>query len=186
MKRTIFIIVIIAIILYFQYPYVNYVNNSYEIIQYDNPNKSVFENMKFDSEIIIPNTYIKEIHNGILAFNSKKIFGGGLKSHKISCRKYAKYPCAPHPHNYHVEILISAGIVGYLMLLTLFLKFLITCKNSYLEKIKKNRMIFALFGTLFFIEFFPLSFPSMKVSHPSYICSMSGNKVLYVFSFFDF
>ena len=53
MKRTIFIIVIIAIILYFQYPYVNYVNNSYEIIQYDNPNKSVFENMSSEKKIAI-------------------------------------------------------------------------------------------------------------------------------------
>ena len=53
MKRTIFIIVIIIIILYFQYPYVNYVNNSYEIIQYDNPNKSVFENMSSEKKIAI-------------------------------------------------------------------------------------------------------------------------------------
>ena len=53
MKRTIFIIVIIIIVLYFQYPYVNYVNNSYEIIQYDNPNKSVFESMSSEKKIAI-------------------------------------------------------------------------------------------------------------------------------------
>ena len=160
-KNIIFLLIIVSLIFLISYKYNYQVQNNFrnlyvKVSQIQDYTKSIFENMKFGSEIIIPNTYIKEIHNGILAFNSKKIFGGGLKSHKISCQKYSKYSCAPHPHNYHVEILISAGIVGYLMLLTLFLKFLITCKNSYLEKIKKNRMIFALFGTLFFIEFFPL------------------------------
>jgi hypothetical protein len=53
MKRTIFIIVIIAIILYFQHPYINYINNTYEIIQYDNPNKSVFENMSSEKKLAI-------------------------------------------------------------------------------------------------------------------------------------
>ena len=53
MKRTIFIILVIAIILYFQYPYINYINNTYEIIQYDNPNKSVFENMSSEKKLAI-------------------------------------------------------------------------------------------------------------------------------------
>ena len=46
--------------------------------------------------------------------------------------------------------------MGYFLLLTIFLKFLTTFKNSYLNKTKNNQMIFALFSTLFFIEFFPL------------------------------
>tara|TARA_B100001057_G_scaffold500960_1_gene619259 strand:- start:771 stop:2090 length:1320 start_codon:yes stop_codon:yes gene_type:complete len=118
--------------------------------------KSIIDNIKHGTEVNIPNTYIKEIHNGILAFNSKKMIGGGLKSYKISCLEFSNYSCAPHPHNYHVEILVSVGIVGYFLILILFLKFLITFKSSYLEKTKNNQMIYALFGTLFFIEFFPL------------------------------
>ena len=53
MKRTIFLIVIIAIIMYFQYPYINEVNNNYDIIQYDNPNKSIFESMSSEKKIAI-------------------------------------------------------------------------------------------------------------------------------------
>ena len=116
-KNIIFLLVIASSIFLISYKYNYQVQNNFrnlyvKVSQIQDYTKSIFENMKFGSEIIIPNTYIKEIHNGILAFNSKKIFGGGLKSHKISCQKYSKYSCAPHPHNYHVEILISAGIVG--------------------------------------------------------------------------
>lgn len=53
MKRTIFIIVIISVILYFQYPYINYVNNTYDIIQYDNPSKNIFENMSSEKKLAI-------------------------------------------------------------------------------------------------------------------------------------
>jgi len=44
MKRIIFILVILIVIIYFQYQSINEINNSFEILQYDNPNKSIFEN----------------------------------------------------------------------------------------------------------------------------------------------
>ena len=105
-----------------------------------------------------PNTYIKEIHNGFLsfAFDSKKIFGGGIKSYKISCPKFSKFSCANHPHNYHIEILVSVGILGYLLLIILVLKFLIVFKSSYVNKTKRDQLIFLLFSTLFLVEFFPI------------------------------
>jgi len=53
MKRTIFLIVIICVILYFQYPYINYENNNYDILQFNNPNKSIFENMLSEKKISI-------------------------------------------------------------------------------------------------------------------------------------
>lgn len=45
MKRTIFLLLIIIVICYFQYEYINTINNSYQILQADNPNKGIFENM---------------------------------------------------------------------------------------------------------------------------------------------
>lgn len=60
MKRILFIFIIIIVICYFQYNYINKKNNSYEILQYENPKKnivetilndkliSVFTNIKFD------------------------------------------------------------------------------------------------------------------------------------------
>lgn len=45
MKRFLFIIIIIVIISYFQYNFINKNVDSYEILQYDNPNNKIFENM---------------------------------------------------------------------------------------------------------------------------------------------
>jgi hypothetical protein len=53
MKRTVFLIIILSIIFYFQYPYINLLNNNYDIIQYDNPNKSIFESMSSERNIAI-------------------------------------------------------------------------------------------------------------------------------------
>lgn len=85
MKRTIFLIVIICIILYFQYPYINYENNNYDILQFNNPNKSIFENMLSEKKIsIFTNMPIdltyKDIqpsyftHNFVNLLNSNKDF----------------------------------------------------------------------------------------------------------------
>lgn len=53
MKRLIFILVILVVIVYFQYQSINEINNSFEILQYDNPNKSIFENMLNDKLISV-------------------------------------------------------------------------------------------------------------------------------------
>lgn len=118
---------------------------------------SVIENVKSGSEIVIPNTWIKEMHNGILAFNNKKVWGGGLKSYKISCPKVSKYSCNQHPHNYHIEILLSSGIIGYLSLLIIFFHFFykVFIKNYYAYS-RYEQLLLVLFFTLFFIESFPL------------------------------
>ncbi len=162
-SKKIFVFLLVAVtsifLISYKYSYqvkYNFGNFYLKVSQVQIYLESIANNVKFGTEIYIPNTYLKEMHNGILAFNSKKIFGGGLKSYKISCIKFSKYSCAPHPHHYHIEILVSAGIAGYFLLLTIFLKFLTTFKNSYLNKTKNNQIIFALFSTLFFIEFFPL------------------------------
>ena len=53
MKRFVFIFIIITVLIYFQYQYINDINNSYEILQYENPNKSIFENMLSDKLISV-------------------------------------------------------------------------------------------------------------------------------------
>ena len=88
MKRTIFIIVIIIIVLYFQYPYVNYVNNSYEIIQYDNPNKSVFESMSSEKKIAIFTNIPLELEYESIDYSSfTQEFLNTLKQTKIKTLK---------------------------------------------------------------------------------------------------
>jgi hypothetical protein len=65
MKRLIFIIIIISIICYFQYNHVNKVSNSFEILQYENPKKNIFENMMQDKLISIFTNIQFENHKDI-------------------------------------------------------------------------------------------------------------------------
>lgn len=53
MKRLLFFLIIISIVLYFQYPFINEINNNYDIIQYENPDKSIFENMMSEKKIAV-------------------------------------------------------------------------------------------------------------------------------------
>ena len=53
MKRIIFIIIVIAVICYFQYNYINEISNSLEILQYENPKKNIFENILQDKLISV-------------------------------------------------------------------------------------------------------------------------------------
>ena len=76
MKRIVFIIVIISVILYFQYNYINEINNSYEILQYGNPKKNILENV-LQNKLISVFTNIKfkweninnEIVNNLYYYN---------------------------------------------------------------------------------------------------------------------
>ena len=53
MRRFILLILVFAIICYFQYSYINNTNNSFDILQYQNPNKSMFENVVQEKNIAI-------------------------------------------------------------------------------------------------------------------------------------
>ena len=162
-KNIFFIILLFTSIFFVFFKYNSEVRLNFgglyqKVSQVEIYSKDLLKNYKNVREIMPPNTYIKEIHNGFLsfAFDSKKIFGGGIKSYQISCPKFSKYVCANHPHNYHMEILISVGILGYLLLIILLLKFLIILKSSYVNKSKIDQMVFLLFSTLFLVELFPL------------------------------
>ena len=92
MKRTIFLIVIIAIIMYFQYPYINTINNEYDIIQYDNPNKSIFENMSSEKKIaIFTNIPIDLSYENINYVSFTEEFLDSLKQNKNSKLKLPIY-----------------------------------------------------------------------------------------------
>ena len=53
MKKLIFIFLILIIICYFQHDEINIINNSYEIVQYDNPNKNILEDILREKKISI-------------------------------------------------------------------------------------------------------------------------------------
>ena len=65
MRRVILLILVFAIICYFQYNYINSTKNSFDILQYENPNKSMFENIVQEKSIAI----ITDIPTDELVYN---------------------------------------------------------------------------------------------------------------------
>ena len=53
MLRLIIALIIIFVILYFQHDHINKKETSFEILQYDNPNKKIFENILYNKLISV-------------------------------------------------------------------------------------------------------------------------------------
>ena len=96
------------------------------------------------------------------SFKDKKILGNGYKSFRYKCSNFAKennkFVCSTHPHNYHLEVLHDAGILGFFTLTFFVLSLLIksfkklnNTKISYSDKIILSLIIINLL-----IELFPL------------------------------
>ena len=62
--------------------------------------------------------YFRAMAPGVLAFNESPIFGVGPGNLRILCPEITAgspaYDCHPHPHNYYLQMLGEAGIVGFL------------------------------------------------------------------------
>ena len=161
-KLSITLLTMCLLVFLFSYKYSYQVQNNItsfikNISQIKTYVTNVTKNFGNEEDIEVPNVWLKEMHVGVLAFEQKKIFGGGLKSYKVICPKLTqKFSCNTHPHNFHIEILVSTGIIGYLLLLILFLKFTYSLfiENYYSYK-KNDQLLLNLFYTLFFIEVFP-------------------------------
>ena len=108
----------------------------------------------------------------IKMWKEKPLFGFGLKSFRIKCWDILKkndermsvglgesLACSTHSHNYYLELLTEAGIIG-ISLIIIFI--LITLKDSYYyikKQLKINSSDLFLFipiVLIFFLEIFPL------------------------------
>lgn len=100
----------------------------------------------------------------------KPILGRGIKSFGITCKKNqfvflpgkTKYEgkknriCAPHPHNYYLEILNDTGLVGVILLLIFIILTTIKNINFYKGKKFEYRIINYILILTLFIELTPL------------------------------
>ncbi len=110
-------------------------------------------------------SYLVEFRSFYHTWQLNKYIGGGIKNFRYYCRKRAdvklntRIKCNMHPHNYYLEILTETGIVGFFLLVTIFLSIIIiSFKNDNLfhqNKSKRVRQIIPLL-VLFFIEIFPI------------------------------
>jgi len=92
-------------------------------------------------------------------------FGIGFKNFPKVCqnKKYIDEKfifhdvrCSTHPHQIHLDILLSVGLVGYLLLILIFIYLIIRNIRSF----KKNKNIFTLSGICFVLATFLLPIPS--------------------------
>ncbi len=93
-----------------------------------------------------------------------KYIGGGIKSFRYYCHerpnidKNSKFTCDMHPHNYYLEILTETGIIGFLILssiffITLYISFF---KKYFTDSKLRYNHIITPFIFLFLVEIFPI------------------------------
>ena len=117
--------------------------------------------------------YNRIFQTAIEMWKEQPLFGFGLKSFRVKCwdmldkdnaeRKITQKPqtivCSNHAHNYYLELLSEAGIVGTSLMIIFFLILLKDCFN-YLKKYnqQKNPEVNLLIPVviLFFLEIWPI------------------------------
>ena len=138
------------------------------ILSFDNKKISAYKIRMVDSVMEIIDfknnsfTFFTEGHEKIYIssidlYKKSPVFGIGPKIFRNDCVKH-KFTCSTHPHNYYLQMLTETGLIGFLILLSIFIiisfnlfkKLInITFRN---KKISSDIFIFI----LFFINIFPL------------------------------
>ena len=117
--------------------------------------------------------YNRIFRTAISMWKEQPLFGFGLKSFRIKCwsmlvkdnaeRKITKRPqnisCSNHPHNYYLEFLSEAGIIGTGLMLIFFL-ILLKDSFNYLKKYNQQNKpeinLLIPIIIVFFIEIWPI------------------------------
>ena len=139
----------------------------------DNKNK---DSKNFEQKTISTGIFYYKLFTSAVEVSKDNFWiGSGTKSYHKSCiEQLLKYNknllCAPHPHNFYLEILINQGIVGVIIFFT-FLYFL--TRNYYLNikssKINNScKLLNLFFLTLLIVELFPIR------SHGSIFQTVNG------------
>ena len=145
------------------------------IFKFNSTVKSNFNNFYSQIDGIIETSILKKTDNPYShyskQFNSfydtwliNKYIGGGIKSFRYYCHtrpnidKNSKFKCNMHPHNYYLEILTETGVIGFLIITSIFFMTLyISFFKKYFTASKlKNNHIITPFIFLFLIEIFPI------------------------------
>ena len=147
------------------------------IFKFNSTVQSNFINFYIQINEIVKTSILKQKEEGNLVSNYSKEFstfyetwlmnkyiGGGIKSFRYYCHarpnieKNSTFICNMHPHNYYLEILTETGILGFLIITSVFLYILYMSfyKKYFTDSNLKNNHIVTPFMLLFFIEIFPI------------------------------
>ena len=130
----------------------NQIKNSYATIISKN-----FQNNNMPS-------YLKEFSTFYDTWLLNKYIGGGIKNFRYYCHtrpnieKDTKFVCNMHPHNYYLEVLTETGLIGFIIIISVFTSILyISFYKKYFSKSMLNDDIIIIpFIFLFITEIFPL------------------------------
>ena len=124
-----------------------------------NAPKLFWSNTWKEDERLTPgnNGYVLHFNSGAQVWKKNKIYGGGIKSFQLNCEFIKNQTCNSHPHNYILEILTDTGIVGLVLIYSIFFLSLISYFKFYINKFNSElRFISMPFFLITFFEFFPL------------------------------
>lgn len=101
--------------------------------------------------------YLVQFNSGAQVWKQNKIFGGGLKSFRLNC-KFGKYEiCNTHPHNYVLEILVDTGLLGLIIIYSIFIISIFNFFKFYIQNFNSNAKFLAYpFFLIVFFELFPI------------------------------
>ena len=97
-------------------------------------------------KVLFSSEHEKIFRTGFEMFKKNKIFGIGANNFKNKCKSYENnnsdiYKCATHPHNTYIELLAETGLIGFLMIATIFIYLNICLLHHLYLKIFKNHMV---------------------------------------------
>jgi len=97
--------------------------------------------------------------NGLFIWGKNKFLGIGYKNYYNKCAEYKLLICSTHPHNYYLDVLVTVGLLGLVVLIVyllfITLRSLQYLKIYYINKERKNYNLLFILLINFFIIFFP-------------------------------
>lgn len=151
---------ILLIFLIIKFPFINrldiQIKNFYsDTVRVIKISPKLFYKNVYDDHHLGSTGYLLHFNSGVQLWKKNKIFGNGFKSLPLYCNYEQNTTCNTHPHNYFIEIIMDAGIVGIILIYFVFLKGLKNFYYFYFSKIdQKMKFISLPFFLLFFLNFF--------------------------------
>ena len=164
-KIIFFFLLITTLTIFFslKYPLVNRLDVQLKIFKEDvlelfhkAPKLFLEKNYKDSSITFGSSGYLIHFNSGIQIWKENKIFGKGLKSFPLNCKYGDNQTCNTHPHNYIIEIMLDTGLLGLIIIYSVFLIGLTNFLKFYFLKYDERIKLLTLpFFLIIFFEFFP-------------------------------
>ena len=171
--RLLFISNLFIILLIFTFLFKNYdpIKNRYysinneinfsKIISFIKKENNQNSETNIKNERILIGDYSKIYKSVYYLWLENPIIGSGVKSFQINCNKLSikekDLTCSTHPHNIYFEIIISQGLLGFLIFIFLIILLVNNCiKILFNQKYENEKIINVIFLAILITELWPL------------------------------